>query len=173
VLGGGGEIWPRLLVLGRAIYVDFIELSRSWEAVSCSSTQELPNISWNPKVHYLVHKSLRLAPIMSEINPVHTTPSYLCKIHFNIIHPSTSWSSSGLFPCGFPTNILYEFLFSPIRATCPVHIFRDLIIFNYTSGRVQGQIYFYLIISGNRFTPMVNLLFFEFNRYSLDRISVF
>jgi hypothetical protein len=37
--------------------------------------------------------------------------------------------SSGLFLCGFPINILYAFLFSPIGATCPVHfILLDLII---------------------------------------------
>jgi hypothetical protein len=36
---------------------------------------------------------------------------------------------SGLFPSGFPTNILYVFLVSSIRATFPVHlILLDLII---------------------------------------------
>jgi hypothetical protein len=54
--------------------------------------------------------------------PDQSNPSYLSKIHFNIVYPSTSWSSQWSLPSGFPTNILYAFLFSPIRATCPVYL---------------------------------------------------
>jgi hypothetical protein len=36
---------------------------------------------------------------------------------------------SGLLPSGFPTNTLLSFVFSQIRATCPVHlIFLDSIV---------------------------------------------
>jgi hypothetical protein len=35
---------------------------------------------------------------------------------------------SGLFPYGFPTNILYAFLFSLIRATYPAHLILHVLI---------------------------------------------
>jgi hypothetical protein len=105
-----------------------MELSPSWEAASCAATQELSSILWNPKFHYHVHKSPPLIPILSQINPIHTIPSYLR----SILILSTQLRlglPSGLFPSGIPTNILYAFLFSHIRATCPVHlILTDLII---------------------------------------------
>jgi hypothetical protein len=81
------------------------ELSPSGEPTSCAATKEFFKILWNPQVHYSVHKSSSLVPILSQINPVHTTPSHLSKVHFNIVQPATSWSS------GVPTNILYAFLF--------------------------------------------------------------
>jgi hypothetical protein len=68
------------------------ELSPSREAASWAATQELLSILWNPKVHYCVHKSPPLVPVLSEIDPVHTTPSYLSKIHFGVTYQKSEIS---------------------------------------------------------------------------------
>jgi hypothetical protein len=44
---------------------------------SCPTTEEIPSIICNPKVHYRVYKSHPLAPILRQINPFHTSPTYL------------------------------------------------------------------------------------------------
>jgi hypothetical protein len=67
-----------------------MELSPFAEAANCEATQELPSILWNPKVHYRDHKRHPQIPILSQIDPVHTTSFYLYKIHFNMVHPPTS-----------------------------------------------------------------------------------
>jgi hypothetical protein len=74
-------------------------MSRSCEVGSCATTQEFSNILWNPKVHFRVLESPPLVPILSQISPVHTTLSYLSKIHLNIVtdllKPSPALRNSG------------------------------------------------------------------------------
>jgi hypothetical protein len=62
-----------------------MEVSPSGEAANYATTWELPNILWKPKVHYRVHKTSSMVPILSQIDPVRTTPSYLPKNHFNVV----------------------------------------------------------------------------------------
>jgi hypothetical protein len=76
-----------------SMLINHMELSPSWHASRWAAAEELPKILWNPKVRYCFHKSPPLVPILRQINPIHTTPSYPCKIYFNVIHPCTFWSS--------------------------------------------------------------------------------
>jgi hypothetical protein len=60
-----------------------MELSPPGEDANCASTEEIASILWNPQVHHRVHKSPPLFPVLSQINLVQTTPSYLSNIHLN------------------------------------------------------------------------------------------
>jgi hypothetical protein len=69
----------------------------TWAFLETSAiVQLLKNFSGillNRKLNYRVHKSPPPVPILSQTNPVRTSPFYLSKIHPNIIHPPTSWPS--------------------------------------------------------------------------------
>jgi hypothetical protein len=72
--------------------------------------RKFPAILRNPKVHHRVLKSPPLVP---------TIPFYLRSILILSTHLRLGLPS-GLFPSGFPANILYAVV-SAIRATCPAH----------------------------------------------------
>jgi len=78
--------------------------SPSWEANWFAATQEIPQISRNPKVHYRTHKRPPPVPILDQPNPVHIPTYHLLEIHPNIIHPSTPRSPH----CLLQTNQRYQ-----------------------------------------------------------------
>jgi hypothetical protein len=67
----------------RPVTHSLMELNPSWEAANCAAARELPSILWNPEVHHRDHIRPPPVPILSQIDPIPTLPSYLSKTHFN------------------------------------------------------------------------------------------
>jgi hypothetical protein len=86
----------------------------SGEASSCTAAQDFPNTLWTPKVITVFTRALHWAKWIQSL-----PPHLFSKIYFNSIHLCIGLPS-GLFPSGFPTKVVYAFLLTPIRATCPL-----------------------------------------------------
>ena len=67
--------------------------------------------------------TLTSVTILSQIEPVHATPSHFLKMHLNSTHPSMPESSKWSILSGFPTKSLYTPLLTPHMCYmfCPSH----------------------------------------------------
>ena len=74
----------------------------SWQTNSSSTNHEIPRILRNPKVHYRIHKSRPLVPILLRSITSTPLPPDFFKIHFNITLPSTPRSSKRFLAVRFP-----------------------------------------------------------------------
>jgi len=101
-----------------------VEQSPSWETNRFQTSQEIPQILWNPKVYYHIHKCPPPVPILSQFDPVHDPTSHLLKIYLNITLPSAPGSSKVSFPQVSPPTPCV-LLFSPpyVLHVPPISIF--------------------------------------------------
>jgi hypothetical protein len=109
----------------------FTELSPPGEAANCAAIQEIPSNFKEPEGSSPCSHEPSTGPYpeldrSSPYHPISPRSILMLSTHLRFGLPS------GLLPSVFLTNILYAFLVSPIRATCPVHlILLDLIILSY------------------------------------------
>jgi hypothetical protein len=106
----------------RATHISSLELSLTWEAVSCANSQGFLKLHGN-------HRFITV--FLSWARPIETTPPHPMSLRFVLIVPTYLLVGlpSAVFPSEFPTNNLHAFLYFPILATCSAHrIFLHLII---------------------------------------------
>ena len=121
---------------GKALLTYSMVQSPSWEANWFAASQEIPRISWNPKVHYRTHKRPPPVSILDQPNPVYPHPISWRSVLILSTHLRLGFPI-GLFPSGFPTKTLYNPFSSTIHATCPAH----LILLDFITRTILGEQY--------------------------------
>ena len=96
----------------------------SWEANRFSTSQEIPRISWSPKVHYRIHKCPPFFSYPETARSRHTHTTHFLKAILILSSPLLLGLPSvpGLFPSSFSIKNLYTPLYIPIRATWPAYL---------------------------------------------------
>ena len=115
----------------RRVVRNIMKHSSSLKGSSCPSGQ-LPHVLHDPKIRCSVSKSPSVVTVPSEINSVHSSPSFTSRAililssHILLGLPSRRFSS------GLPAKIRYVFFFAPVRATCPT----QLILFSFDDANI-------------------------------------
>jgi hypothetical protein len=99
--------------------------------IGSSFTQEPPpprppNLLWNPEIHYRVHETMLLAPMLSQTDLGQSVLAYVFKFHFYNVLTSSSRSSNLSHRFRFSTKTLYEFFTSEIILLLYVRIHYSL-----------------------------------------------
>jgi len=97
-----------------------VEQSHSWAADRSSTSQEIPSILWNSKVHYRIHRHLSLSWARSIQSML--PHSSLLKIHFHIVLLSTLRSSKLSVSLRSPHQKPVRTSPVSIHATCPADL---------------------------------------------------
>jgi len=101
------------------------------------SSQVIPHILWNPKVHYRIHKCPPPVRFQTQLHLVQAPTPHFLKIHLNITPHLRLVLPSGHFLSSLPTKTLYKPLFSSVRALCPAH----LILLDLNTRTLLGEQY--------------------------------
>jgi hypothetical protein len=142
--------------------VELHKISKKKKKSTTKSVKQSPSdwwsLSWSRNFPHFMEARSELpcsynAPWGSFI-PIYTLMPYLRSILIFSYHLRLCLPPS-LFPSGFPTKILYTFLISPLRTTCPAHSnLLDLIIFRITAKSTNHEAPHYVISSGFLILPL-------------------
>jgi hypothetical protein len=113
--------------------------STTGEANSHSASQEMPRPSRKPNLHYRIHKSQPLIPILTQMNPIHNFLIYSTKTHTKIVLASTPMSLdwSLLYRYSDKNVILISYLIHP----CYMLISSNPILYHLISLIIFGEAY--------------------------------
>jgi hypothetical protein len=79
------------------------------EAIVCAATRELPSLVWNPQVHYRIHNTSALVPVLSKVIPV-SVPYRISRRTFLVL---------SLHLCLLLPSDLFHSVLKPITSTRP------------------------------------------------------
>ena len=121
-------IFPTCIYILTYLHTHSTVQSPSRAANWFASSQEIPHISRNPKVHYRTHKRPPTVCNLGQPNPVHIPTSHLLEIRHNIIGPSTLWSPQWSPSLQFPHQDPYTTSFAHpyVPQTQPISFFSIL-----------------------------------------------